>query len=392
MSKKNEGIQKVGHLTLKKVTPGPTSAGIAPTYAVCTPDRWGLRYSDLDPDRKGQLAYPVAKSFGWKMKSMLMNEIQWGNTFLGSSKDEPKLKLDWPIDHTQFSDFVELLMPVLSEALTSPTAGFGLPVDAMPLIVPYNPTARGEQGSFTVNYWVMSLNLAALSDVFYDKVDTHAKAKQLGVFSNTIYHEARHCQQAFWTYALILQHPDNFEEIPNILKWPAAMASIYTDKSTQAFKAIDLATRAPIPADTAALISLKRLAVGSYLYTLNLWRSADHRTSWLPDSASLNEEYQRVRLVAADLLQHVGLGGTPIDVDAMVAEPRACAADYTGRPWENDAFVCGNTAEAYWKEAMGLLLYTNPADQCSKDYEADYIAHQRSLGLQRDSGSTTGGQ
>jgi hypothetical protein len=191
---------------------------------------------------------------------------------------------------------------------------------------------------------------------------------------------------------LVLQHPDNFAEIPNILKWPSAVASISTDNSTLALQVVDLATRTTIPADTATLISLKRLAVGSYLYSLNLWRMSDHRTYWLPDAASLNEEYQRVRAVAADLLQHVGLGGTPIDVDAMVAEPRACAADYTGRPWENDAFVCGNTAEAYWKEAIGLLLYTNPADQCSKDYEADYFAHQRILALQRNSGNATGDQ
>ncbi|MFX1765843.1 hypothetical protein PWP93_25285 [Paraburkholderia sp. A1RI-2L] len=69
-------VQKVGPYTLEKVKPGVTSAGIEPTYATCTPDRWGMRYSDRDPERKGQLVYPLARDYAKAMHSLLLNQIQ----------------------------------------------------------------------------------------------------------------------------------------------------------------------------------------------------------------------------------------------------------------------------------------------------------------------------
>ncbi|RQP62810.1 hypothetical protein DF013_35940, partial [Burkholderia ubonensis] len=83
------------------------------------------------------------------------------------------------------------------------------------------------------------------------------------------------------------------------------------------------------------------MAVGQYVYVLNVWRKYNYLPSYLPNRAALEDEFQRAREAAIDLLQHVGIGGTPIDVDAMVAEPNTCYCDYTARPWENDAFFCG---------------------------------------------------
>jgi hypothetical protein len=52
----------------------------------------------------------------------------------------------------------------------------------------------------------------------------------------------------------------------------------------------------------------------------------------------------------------------------MVAEPNRCYCDYTSRPWENDAFFCGDMASAYWDANLGLALKTYPPDQCSRAY------------------------
>ncbi|RQP26935.1 hypothetical protein, partial [Burkholderia ubonensis] len=54
---------KVGTQTLRVNRVQPTTLGRMPLYAICTPDRWGLRYSDEDPDRHDQLMYPVARDY-----------------------------------------------------------------------------------------------------------------------------------------------------------------------------------------------------------------------------------------------------------------------------------------------------------------------------------------
>jgi hypothetical protein len=63
------------------------------------------------------------------------------------------------------------------------------------------------------------------------------------------------------------------------------------------------------------------------------------------------------------------MGGTPIDVDKMAAEPYAQMQDYAGRPWEDDAFFCETVAGGYWDLFSGQALRTMPADRCSPAYE-----------------------
>jgi hypothetical protein len=126
-----------------------------------------------------------------------------------------------------------------------------------------------------------------------------------------------------------------------------------------------------MPDEPAALISLKRMAVGQYTYTLNIWRKSNYYYPF-GDMNTLKDEFRRARTEAIDLLQHVGIGGTAIDVDTMVGEPCQCSRDTTGyssRPWENDAFFCGEMATAYWRAELGEGLKTYPADECSREYE-----------------------
>ncbi|WP_232444069.1 hypothetical protein, partial [Burkholderia ubonensis] len=206
------------------------------------------------------------------------------------------------------------------------------------------------------------------------------------------------CQQWFWMYALVQQYPDNFETLPNIANWPAAVSGgeqpeLGRRKFEQAPAMIALTARQAIPSEPTALASLKRMAIGMYVYTLNIWRhdKNGYRPAYLPDVATLEHEFQRARALAKELLQNVGMGGTPIDIDEMVAEPSRCYYDYTARPWENDAFVCGDMASAYWDAELGLALRTYPADQCSHAYELADRARRLEFRLPGATG-TEGGQ
>ncbi|WP_232442331.1 hypothetical protein [Burkholderia ubonensis] len=386
----------------------PTSAGLMPQYPLCTPDRWGLRHSDADPERRGQLMYPVARDYDRAIQNVLVKQVQWGNAYFGPSGMAPALTLRWPLNRDSIRELFLLIRPVIAAALTEPAAGFGIPADAVPvnmgLAVPSAHTP-GQQGVFTPNDWSLILNVEQLAPMFRIEAvvvaDGGNQATQLGalkMFADTLYHEARHCQQWFWMYALVQQYPDNFETLPNIAKWPAAVSGgeqpeLGRRKFEQAPAMIALTAKQAIPSEPTALASLKRMAIGMYVYTLNIWRhdKNGYRPAYLPDVATLEHEFQRARALAKELLQNVGMGGTPIDIDEMVAEPSRCYYDYTARPWENDAFVCGDMASAYWDAELGLALRTYPADQCSHAYELADRARRLEFRLPGATG-TEGGQ
>ncbi|KVR79474.1 hypothetical protein [Burkholderia vietnamiensis] len=400
----NQRTHKVGPLKLKVNRVQPTTLDKTPMYAVCTPDRWGMRYSDEDPERRDHLMYPIARDYAKAIQDVLLSQVQWGNQYFGPAGGKPTLKLEWPLE-SQIDQLSNLIRPVAIKALTSATGGFGIPEAAVPnqlgFYVPTPDRPAGEQGAFSPNNWSLLLNVSALAPMF--KIDaliakTSPRMELVGplkTFSDTLYHEARHCQQWFWIYALAQQHPDNFETLPNIAKWPQAMwgGTPVKDPTTsipQGKVILDLTSKQSIPTDTATLISIKRMAVGQYVYALNIWRKVGYRPPYLTDAAALEDEFQRARAAAINLLQHVGIGGTSIDVDAMVAEPSTCYCDYTARPWENDAFVCGEMATAYWNAGMGLGLSTYAPDQCSHAYQYADATSKRTL-RGSDAGSGTGG-
>jgi hypothetical protein len=380
--------QKVGPYTMHMNRIQPTSENRMPLYAICTPDRWGLRYSD---EENGSLTYPVARDYAQALLQALTTQVQWGEAYFGPPRNTPVLKLRWPLEQSdQIVGLTDLFRPHIVKALTAPTAGFGIPTNAIPenmgLYSPPPGRPSGEQGAFAVNDWSLRLNAGMLKAMFGIKASEVAPASDaanradqiepLRIFADTLYHEARHCQQWFWIYALVQQHPDNFASTPNIVQWPMALASGSNEDPWvgQASPVVTLAAKHPIPPDPVALASLKRMAVAQYLYTLNLWRhnkAGVYYPSFIRTVRELDDEIQRARAQAIDLLQHVGLGGNAIDVDAMVSERGRCYCDYTARPWENDAFFCGEMATTYWKSAANphRALDIHAVDQCSRAYE-----------------------
>ncbi|HDR9039176.1 TPA: hypothetical protein QDB07_006769 [Burkholderia vietnamiensis] len=365
------------HSTAKNDAGQATSENKAAQYPICSPDRWGLRFSDADtdPKRKGALAYPVARDYA-KLMEPLLTGVQWGNAYYGSVGSTPKLKLQWPLDAQSKQSLVDLIKPVMMAALTarSPDGG-GIPVAAVTqkIKVTDSPTAD-EDGHFSALDWSLVLvlsKLKALFDLTSASTERGARFQELKTlkgFADTIYHEIRHCQQSFWIYAFVQQHPDNFPGT-HIDKWPAAS----TASHDEATAIVALAANTTIPDDPPMIAGIKRMAVAQYLYSLSVWRGAKtFHPLYLPDDASLQKEYETVRALAVDWLKHVGHGGTPIDIDGMVEEPNRCSVAYRARPWENDAYFCGDMASAYWDEIAGYGFQIHAADQCSNAYDFAY--------------------
>jgi len=365
------------HSTAKNNAGQPTSENKAALYPICSPDRWGLRFSDADsdPKRKGALAYPVARDYA-KLMEPLLTGVQWGNAYYGPVGSTPKLKFQWPLNAAK-QDLVDLIRPVIVAALTarSPDGG-GIPADAVPQKIKLTDSqdTSDEDGHFNAQDWSLVLVLSKLKGLFdvtsgsTDAGTRYEALKTLKAFADTIYHESRHCQQSFWIYAFVQQHPDNFPGT-QIDKWPGASTALQ-DKATAI---VALAAETSIPDDPPMIAGIKRMAVAQYLYSLSVWRSTkDYHPLYLPDDASLQKEYETVRTLAVDWLKNVGHGGTPIDVDGMVAEPNRCSVAYRARPWENDAFFCGDMASAYWDEIAGYGFQIHAADQCSNAYDFAY--------------------
>lgn len=162
MSSNNVRVQKIGPHTLESATPTLTTAGLAPGYPVCTPERWGLRYSDIDATRPGQLVYPLARDYAKAIHSILLDQIQWGITYFGPAGQVPTLRLTWPISKDQESQFFGLLLPIMAAALTSQAGGFGIHPDALPTLVSYTPGNALEQGAFSIEYWRMQISFLRL--------------------------------------------------------------------------------------------------------------------------------------------------------------------------------------------------------------------------------------
>src|SRR6201992_2690970 len=85
---------KVGSHTMNVNQVQPTSENRMPLYAICSSDRWGLRYSD---EEKGTLVYPVARDYAKAILQTLITQVQWGEAYFGPEGNMPTLKLQWPL-------------------------------------------------------------------------------------------------------------------------------------------------------------------------------------------------------------------------------------------------------------------------------------------------------
>jgi len=336
-------------------------------HTSCDPHNWGLRMHQLakkqskgEPDK---WEYPVAKAYIEAIKPTLM-QVDWKN-------------LAWPLDDDQGERLFKILQTSIETAMGK--TAFGLSEGAMPkFIIPnderakklgINPDDLGLKGQMRAKEWllvvckggVVSIVAAAKRDE-----DVSALVRDL---VGTLYHEARHAQQFFWVVALLLQFPDDYAHLPNIRRlWQNSIAE---DKWL-------LAGKTPVPDEPSARVGLHRMLIGMYYWQLKAQakfiKQAQARQMADPNYPQgpvffadvIETELPLARKAAYDLLQNVGLGGMPIDVDRMADNDNG-GEGYRMRSWEEDGFACDEIIKGLWSGNNGGVL--PESGFCTKPFE-----------------------
>ncbi|WP_250471203.1 type VI secretion system Vgr family protein [Caballeronia sp. GAFFF1] len=371
-SQKKRETTKVNDRELQARDETTSSAGKSPYFALCEPYNWGMRYSEKDRKDARRLAYPVAERFAKEMAQALIEQVQWGSNYFGKEKPTLYAKL---IDGSNcLSDQTcQKLAKVISlsvrNALTAMQSGnFALPEQAFPTITVTNDTLVGNaKGTFDPAHWTLSINTDPFSPLFAPCAVTDQSQREtqarvvLKNLVDTVFHETRHCQQDFWIYALVQQRAADFPDTPNIRQWPA-QASQFSELANAVVRA---SASQVLPDDNANLLGIKQMAVAKYVWNLHAFTVAKWYPTYASDPVSLREEYDRARKQAETLLGSAGADRSAIDVDDMVVD-----SGYQSRPWEDDAFVCGEIESSYWSSDRA------PDDmvvnQCSRKYALSY--------------------
>ncbi|MBN3805575.1 type VI secretion system tip protein VgrG [Paraburkholderia sp. Ac-20336] len=363
---------RIGSSTLQANGDQPSTSGFDIHYALCSPYNWGMRYSKANENRPGQLEFPEARKFAVAIREVLLDEVLWGDNYYGGQGKRPSLQLTLPLETDSCKKLAGLLLSVIKSALTDPSSGsFAIPETCAPnVIVSAKPLPNNDAGTFDPASWTLSVSGPAMLLLFETRSKetleagvTDAVAK-LTDFVNTIYHETRHCQQWFWMFAMMQQQAANFSGTPDIARLPAEVA-----KNGTAPDVVNIASSQKIPDDNLALTGIKRMTAGAYLFVLYKYYRENIRPSYISDSISFSSEYTSARQQAKELLSDAGAGGTPIDVDRMLAD--GIGQGYLSRPWEDDAFFCGELAGIYWTGNEPQNIADN---QCSRKYALAYNA------------------
>jgi type VI secretion system secreted protein VgrG len=331
-----------------------------------------LRYSKANDKRPTQLEFPEARKFATAMRGLLLDEVQWEENYYGAQGKRPSLRQAFPLNKDLCNKLADLLYNVIKSALTNHSSGaFALPETCVPqVIVTTEPLSNNDSGTFDPTSWTLSVSGLAISSLFearskdVENVGVTGAVAKLTDFVDTIYHETRHCQQWFWMFAMLQQQTANFGDTPDIGRLPAAVAG-----SAAARHAVKIASTQKIPDDNLALTGIKRMAAGIYLFVLDKYRLVNAHPTYISDHGSFESEYANARQQAKKLLSHAGAGGMPIDVDRMLTD--GIGQGYMSRPWEDDAFFCGELAGIYWTGHEPQNIADN---QCSRKYALSYNA------------------
>ncbi|MBN3853301.1 type VI secretion system tip protein VgrG [Paraburkholderia sp. Ac-20340] len=334
---------KVGGESITTPNPLSTSQGKPPTYITCDPLNFGLRASrfvngakqgDVSTarDRRMDIEYPVAKKYTEDMRVRL-GEIDWKG-MIEKSTDE----------------MADVIVPVVESSIyTALKAGaFGFPVvgnDIFPLpkivfVGPENFDRYGMKANYSAcfnsNLWMMIINKFEVLRI----AKSDAPASKNGPMSNvanTIYHEARHCQQKFWMISLWATNSDDYAMFPNL-------ETHY--RSTVAQEAFAIARKTEFPNDDVAKIGVHRMLVFDYYWSMMS----------VPESAvDFRKDLPIAERQVCELL----------GISADVARKRVDQTiGYKSHLHEEDAYTCGDIVDRYWNHEAYL---PNPG-ACRSEY------------------------
>ncbi|HEX7935151.1 MAG TPA: hypothetical protein VF573_19020 [Paraburkholderia sp.] len=327
-------------------TPGDdlTSDGKPPVFVSCDPMNWGLRAYHLLRNAKasdtsvafqyrGDIEYPVAKSYTAAVKESLCR-IDWAG--LGGKTDRELAAVILPA----------VRAPIWSALQAGP---FGMPDGvakqggAMPamVIVSDENAARyhfpnAAHGTFLAESWTLCLSRWDVEDIIRTMKGAPATNGALTDFADTVYHEARHCQQLFWQIALLGAFPEDYSEFPGMQECFRQIAG------REIFR---LASTTPFPNDAPARAGIHAMLMFYYYWVITKLKGVAGWEFIQADIEKVETEVCKVRNVTPE-------------------QARTMAVTYTSYLHEQDAFLCGEVVQYCW---TGRSQLRNPGT-CTSAY------------------------
>jgi type VI secretion system secreted protein VgrG len=343
---------RVAAKTVTSPSQGPTTEDKPPEFVSCDPMNFGLRFHHFINGasagdapagmsmRKG-VEYPVTKAYTAAIKAALKG-INWAG-------------ITWPLSPSSRSIIQEAVKEPLQDALGA--GPFGLPKGyadsaesggAMPKIVIANPDRARQynlrqdvSAAFVGNYWVIAVNDSEIARIIERKNDQATLDKSLGAFADTLYHEARHCQQYFWMFSMLQHFPEDYSDLPNIGK-------LYASST---LKSAFLAARSvSLPNDHRVHIGLHRMLVFHYY-----WLS-----SYMQDKPGWEYAKRDIPLAQKKVCELLNVSGE------TAHKMTQFETGYRSQFHEEDAYACAEVVQAYWKDS-GNPLIRNPGT-CTAQY------------------------
>ncbi|RQZ67571.1 type VI secretion system Vgr family protein [Burkholderia sp. Bp9004] len=340
---------KIGSKTASTPEQDATTEGQPPTFASCDPLNFGLRfYHFIDGAKQDDapagipvrrdVEYPVTKAYTAAIKGALKG-IQW-STFKSA---------DGAVSLELASEIEKAVARILSEALC--TGPFGLPRGAVPKIVIVdaerglsNYNMRPDvSASFVTRSWVMAVHDTEISKITAAAADADLLDGRLKAIADTLYHEARHCQQTFWMLALLRQHGGDYAQFSQM----PIVYERYTSESV--YRA---AKEAKIPDDDRVIKGLHRMLVFQYYWMISYLQKSEGGAYVKTDVPVAQAEVCKLLKV------------TPESAAKMVSFEQG----YRSQLHEEDAYACAEVVQAYWDNPDRPRV-RNPGT-CTGDYLA----------------------
>ncbi|HHY6932341.1 TPA: type VI secretion system Vgr family protein [Burkholderia ambifaria] len=342
---------------------GATSESQPAAFASCDPLNFGLRFHHfIDGAKQGDaradmpirrdVEYPVTKTYTAAIKKALTG-IEWGkvNALSREISDEAKESIALAVGN------------VLNTALAA--GPFGLPrgssSDPMksngvtPKIDIVNATEGAAKynmrpdvsASFIARYWAIVIQEKEIAKIDASSNNATALDGTLKAFADMLYHEARHCQQAFWMVALFRQHPADYAMFSHATK-------VYKDSTRK--DVFSAAQKAIIPDDARGMAGLHRMLIFHYYWMISYIQNQPGGAYVKPDVPIAQAEVCKLLRVSPE----------------TAAKMARFEVGYRSQLHEEDAYACAEAVQAYW-DRPDRAFVRNPGT-CTGGYDASHNA------------------
>jgi type VI secretion system secreted protein VgrG len=191
-------------------------------------------------------------------------------------------------------------------------------------------------GTFTAKYWTLCLSRWDIDEIIRTVNGGPTTNAALIDFADTIYHEARHCQQLFWQIALLGAFPDDYREFSGMEQCFRKIAGRET---------FELAFRTPFPHDSLARAGIHAMLMFYYYGVHTQMKGVADWKFIEVDLDKVEAEVCKVRNVTPE-------------------QARTMAVTYASYLHEQDAFLCGEVVQYCW---TGRSQLRNPGT-CTSVY------------------------